>query len=34
LACRELIVVVLGSTTGDARYTGSRNLFRWAWSQP
>jgi len=31
---RELIVVVLGSTSGDARYTDARNLFRWAWSQP
>jgi D-alanyl-D-alanine carboxypeptidase (penicillin-binding protein 5/6) len=31
---RELIVVVLGSTSGDARYVDSRNLFRWAWSQP
>ena len=31
---QELIVVVLGSTSGDARYTDARNLFRWAWSQP
>jgi serine-type D-Ala-D-Ala carboxypeptidase (penicillin-binding protein 5/6) len=30
---RELIVVVLGSTSGDARYVDARNLFRWAWSQ-
>ena len=30
---KELIVVVLGSTSGDARYTDARNLFRWAWSQ-
>ena len=31
---KELIVVVLGSTSGDARYVDARNLFRWAWSQP
>ncbi|HZN32814.1 MAG TPA: peptidoglycan-binding protein, partial [Pirellulaceae bacterium] len=31
---KELIVVVLGSTSGDARYTDARNLFRYAWSQP
>jgi D-alanyl-D-alanine carboxypeptidase (penicillin-binding protein 5/6) len=30
---RELIVVVLGSTSSDARYVDARNLFRWAWSQ-
>jgi D-alanyl-D-alanine carboxypeptidase (penicillin-binding protein 5/6) len=30
---RELIVVVLGSTSSDARYTDARNLFRWAWRQ-
>jgi D-alanyl-D-alanine carboxypeptidase (penicillin-binding protein 5/6) len=29
---RELIVVVLGSTSSDARYVDSRNLFRWVWS--
>lgn len=29
----DLIVVVLGSTSGDARYTDTRNLFRWAWNQ-
>jgi D-alanyl-D-alanine carboxypeptidase (penicillin-binding protein 5/6) len=29
---RELIVVVLGSTSSDARYIDSRNLFRWAWT--
>jgi D-alanyl-D-alanine carboxypeptidase (penicillin-binding protein 5/6) len=29
----ELIVVVLGSATSDARYIDSRNLFRWAWSR-
>jgi D-alanyl-D-alanine carboxypeptidase (penicillin-binding protein 5/6) len=28
---RRLIVVVLGSTSTDARYTDTRNLFRWAW---
>jgi serine-type D-Ala-D-Ala carboxypeptidase (penicillin-binding protein 5/6) len=28
-----LIVVVLGSAGGDARYTDARNLFRWAWLQ-
>jgi serine-type D-Ala-D-Ala carboxypeptidase (penicillin-binding protein 5/6) len=27
----HLIVVVLGSTSTDARYTDTRNLFRWAW---
>ena len=27
---KELIVVVLGSTSGDARYTDARNLFRYA----
>ncbi len=30
---RQLIVVVLGATSSDARYIDSRNLFRWAWSQ-
>ena len=30
---RELIVVILGSTASDARYTDARNLFRWAWSR-
>ncbi|HVJ84329.1 MAG TPA: serine hydrolase [Caulifigura sp.] len=29
---RKLIVVVLGATSSDARYTDSRNLFRWAWT--
>lgn len=29
----ELIVVVLGATSADARYVDARNLFRWAWSQ-
>ncbi|MEZ6115914.1 MAG: peptidoglycan-binding protein [Pirellulaceae bacterium] len=28
---RNVIVVVLGSSSSDARYTDSRNLFRWAW---
>ena len=27
----RLIVVVLGSTSADGRYTDSRNLFRWGW---
>jgi D-alanyl-D-alanine carboxypeptidase (penicillin-binding protein 5/6) len=30
---REVVVVILGSTSSDARYTDARNLFRWAWSQ-
>jgi D-alanyl-D-alanine carboxypeptidase (penicillin-binding protein 5/6) len=30
---RELVVVVLGSTSSDARYVDARNLFRWAWSK-
>lgn len=29
----RLIVAVLGSTSGDARYTDSRNLYRWAWKE-
>lgn len=29
----ELLVVILGSATSDARYVDSRNLFRWAWNQ-
>ncbi len=29
----ELIVVVLGSASSDARYVDARNLFRWAWSR-
>ncbi len=29
----ELLVVVLGSATSDARYVDSRNLFHWAWRQ-
>jgi serine-type D-Ala-D-Ala carboxypeptidase (penicillin-binding protein 5/6) len=28
---RRIMMVVLGSTSGDARYTDSRNLYRWAW---
>lgn len=32
-ADRKLIAVVLGSTSSDARYTDTRNLFRWAWRQ-
>jgi serine-type D-Ala-D-Ala carboxypeptidase (penicillin-binding protein 5/6) len=31
---RELVVVILGSTSSDARYVDARNLFRWAWSRP
>ncbi len=30
---RELLLVILGSTSSDARYTDARNLFRWAWSK-
>ena len=30
---RRLILVVLGSAASDARYTDSRNLYRWAWNQ-
>jgi len=29
----HLLVVVLGSVTGDARYVDARNLFRWSWRQ-
>ncbi|MEZ6059638.1 MAG: serine hydrolase [Planctomycetaceae bacterium] len=29
----RLLMVVLGSTSSDARYTDSRNLYRWAWQQ-
>jgi serine-type D-Ala-D-Ala carboxypeptidase (penicillin-binding protein 5/6) len=29
----HVIVVVLGSTSSDARYTDARNLFRWAWGK-
>lgn len=31
---RELLVVVLGASSSEARYTDTRNLFRWAWNQP
>jgi serine-type D-Ala-D-Ala carboxypeptidase (penicillin-binding protein 5/6) len=30
---RRLIAIVLGSTSSDARYVDTRNLFRWAWRQ-
>ena len=30
---RSLLVVVLGSSSSDARYADTRNLFRWAWQQ-
>lgn len=30
---RELVVVVLGASSSDARYSEARNLFRWAWQQ-
>ena len=30
---KSLIVVVLGSSSSDARYADSRNLYRWAWRQ-
>jgi D-alanyl-D-alanine carboxypeptidase (penicillin-binding protein 5/6) len=30
---RELIAVVLGSTSTDARYVDTRNLLRWAWGK-
>jgi D-alanyl-D-alanine carboxypeptidase (penicillin-binding protein 5/6) len=30
---REALVVVLGATSADARYTDSRNIFRWYWEQ-
>jgi len=29
----RLIIVVLGSTSTDARYTDTRNLYRWAWRE-
>ncbi len=29
----QLIVVVLGSSSSQSRYTDTRNLFRWAWLQ-
>ena len=30
---RELIVVVLGASSSAARYSDTRNLYRWAWRQ-
>jgi len=30
---RRLILVVLGSAASEARYTDSRNLYRWAWQE-
>lgn len=30
---RQLILVVLGATSSDSRYTDSRNLYRWAWNK-
>ncbi len=30
---RHLIVVVLGAKSSEARYTDTRNLFRWAWNE-
>jgi D-alanyl-D-alanine carboxypeptidase (penicillin-binding protein 5/6) len=30
---REAVAVVLGSTSSDARYVDTRNLFRWYWQQ-
>lgn len=30
---QQLIIVVLGSSSGDARYADTRNLYRWAWQQ-
>jgi serine-type D-Ala-D-Ala carboxypeptidase (penicillin-binding protein 5/6) len=30
---RHLIVVVLGAKSSEARYTETRNLFRWAWNE-
>ena len=29
----QLLIVVLGSTSSDARYTDTRNLYRWAWNK-
>ncbi len=31
---RRLIITVLGSSSSDARYVDTRNLYRWAWNQP
>jgi D-alanyl-D-alanine carboxypeptidase (penicillin-binding protein 5/6) len=30
---QRLIIVVLGATSSDARYTDTRNLYRWAWNE-
>ncbi|MCP4193942.1 MAG: hypothetical protein GY768_25310 [Planctomycetaceae bacterium] len=30
---RQLVLVVLGSSSSDARYADTRNLYRWAWQQ-
>jgi len=30
---KQLILVVLGSATSDARYVDSENLYQWAWQQ-
>jgi D-alanyl-D-alanine carboxypeptidase (penicillin-binding protein 5/6) len=30
---RRIIIVVLGSAASEARYTDSRNLYRWAWQE-
>ncbi len=30
---RQLLLVVLGATSSDSRYTDSRNLYRWAWNK-
>jgi D-alanyl-D-alanine carboxypeptidase (penicillin-binding protein 5/6) len=30
---RELLLVVLGSSSSDARYADTRNLYRWAWNE-
>jgi D-alanyl-D-alanine carboxypeptidase (penicillin-binding protein 5/6) len=30
---RHLIVVVLGAKSSEARYTDTRNLYRWAWNE-
>ncbi len=32
-AGKSLIVVTLGSTSGESRFADSRNLFRWAWTR-
>ncbi|MFV2066966.1 MAG: serine hydrolase [Pirellulales bacterium] len=29
----ELVVIVLGATSSDARYVDTRNLYRWAWRE-